>query len=227
MPSPLAFQRSFGPSAGHFFSRPVSRQMPSRLGPRQAGQSSARRPGGVRTTRVKAKSRTNNRQQHIFIVASPTEKNMGGRSGPPARRPGRIMPRIVAHSHGAGNDGGGVSRLAVAGRAVRIAVPAPLAGVPPAARQHSAVCEPITPGSPHRRLPNGGEYPVLFCRRPLRPLSPPSAFGYDRQFVVDATFAAAATWAFSATLASPCSGTDVLKEFPDGKIRSPHTHQAL
>ncbi len=105
MPSPLAFHSSFGPSLGHSFSRPVSRQMPSRLGPRQAGQSSARRPRANMTT-VNAESRIDNRRQRSIIVASPTEKNMWGRSGPPVRCPGRIIAGIVAHWGRHGNNRG-------------------------------------------------------------------------------------------------------------------------
>src|SRR5262245_42201383 len=42
-PRPLAFHASGGPAAGHSPSRPVSADCPSRLGPRQPGQSEARR----------------------------------------------------------------------------------------------------------------------------------------------------------------------------------------
>src|SRR4030095_8857307 len=40
-PSPISFtcQRSFGPPAGHCLSRPLSRDIPSRCGPRHCGQS--------------------------------------------------------------------------------------------------------------------------------------------------------------------------------------------
>ncbi len=38
-PSPVAFQSSFGPPAGHCLSRPVSAERPSRFGPRHWGQS--------------------------------------------------------------------------------------------------------------------------------------------------------------------------------------------
>src|SRR5438270_4246616 len=37
-PRPVVFQASGGPPSGHFFSRPVSSDLPSRLGPRHWGQ---------------------------------------------------------------------------------------------------------------------------------------------------------------------------------------------
>src|SRR5438874_4022785 len=48
LPRPFAFQTSRGPADGHCFSRPVSEQIPSRLGPRHCVQSSALATGAQR-----------------------------------------------------------------------------------------------------------------------------------------------------------------------------------
>src|SRR5688572_32503156 len=51
-PAPVAFQTRGGPSAGHCFSKPVSFEIPSRLGPRHCGHSP-----GIWATRLVDKKR--------------------------------------------------------------------------------------------------------------------------------------------------------------------------
>src|SRR2546422_2336309 len=52
LPRPFAFQTSRGPADGHCFNRPVSEQIPSRLGPRHCVQSSALATAGAQRDRI-------------------------------------------------------------------------------------------------------------------------------------------------------------------------------
>src|ERR1044071_2400804 len=66
-PSPVAFQASFGPSAGQDFSRPVSRETPVRSGPRHGGQSAARTAEPASETRSQSAIHCN----RFLIILSP------------------------------------------------------------------------------------------------------------------------------------------------------------
>src|SRR5580704_4875428 len=60
-PTPVVFQSSLGPSAGHAFKRPVSAEWPSRFTPRHCGQSSAASARAAKEARTRVVNKTSGR----------------------------------------------------------------------------------------------------------------------------------------------------------------------
>src|SRR5262249_49674139 len=87
-PDSLAFHNCRGPSLGHSVKRPVSREMPSRRGPRQRGQSSARarRPEHAMRNASASPIALPRRNDMVYLVLRRTGRDNGASlPGTPAR----------------------------------------------------------------------------------------------------------------------------------------------
>src|SRR5262249_16615350 len=95
-PDRSAFQSCLMPPLGHSFKRPVSREMPSRRGPRQQGQSSAfagRSEDAARTTLtpVRRLSLRQRGKDICGLLSSGREIKGAGIAVPDPRRAGRVV----------------------------------------------------------------------------------------------------------------------------------------
>src|SRR5262245_60279184 len=99
---PSAFQSCFGPSAGHFFKSPVSRDRAARSGPCHCGQSNdrgrnaglpaARTASGVASSGKIASKRFRMGELQKSILATGGRNREGTRGWEPIRREGRRAP---------------------------------------------------------------------------------------------------------------------------------------